>query len=120
MCITIGACLVAAVIPIGTLVLSSIDSKSAESGQNMVAIFFKYSLVVNMKLVLACLFFRSFLACLVLREHFFHVFLLLLYLVTLVAVSVTKQTCSLPFFIKQSQRSSSVKDALRFLMCRPE
>ena len=65
MCIAFDTCLVAAVSPIGTLALSSIESTSTESGQNMVAIFFKYFLVANVKLVLAGLFLRLFLVRLV-------------------------------------------------------
>ena len=56
MWISIGACLVTAVIPTGTLGLSSIQSTSTESSPNMVAIFFKYSLVANLKLASTCFF----------------------------------------------------------------
>ena len=65
MCIAVGTCLVAAVIPIDPLSLSSTESTNTESSQNMVAIFFKYSLVANVKLVLAGLFLRLFLVSLV-------------------------------------------------------
>ena len=61
MCITIGACLVAVVIPIGTLVLSSVESTSRESGPNLVAIFLKCSSVANVKLASGCFFLRLFL-----------------------------------------------------------
>ena len=71
MCIAVGTCLVAAVILIGTLALSSIESTSTESGKNMVAIFFKYSLVANVKLVLAGLFLRLFFVSLVVMGTIF-------------------------------------------------
>ena len=65
--ITIGVCLVAAVIRIGTMVLSSIESTI---GPNVVAIFFKYCLVANVKLVSECFFLRLFLACLVFTSFY--------------------------------------------------
>ena len=58
MCINIGAYLVAAVLPVGTLALSSIESPGTESGPNMVVIFFKCSLVANVNLASACYFLK--------------------------------------------------------------